>query len=277
MRSAFVSAYTAVLLGMACAGELLAQNTPNFQYIPGSQDPPLLYYKGQSRFSLNAVGTASIRDFWEGPVFGGEFRVAHAPTDRFGLVAGVQHYKLDRIEVSYTFGGPNPIVEEYRYQGTWNLVELGAGRFKKFRGNWIGEVYGLIGYGNTENIFPDGFRTRSNLVSASVQPIIGRASGFFEIAISNRIRFFNLTNIRTTGDPSNYFVDFDLMLMEQGPFLMWEPSLLLRGGWQRVRLSFQTGFSGDILGGTPGRLDLTVGLGLCLWLPGKRTQEVPEP
>jgi hypothetical protein len=258
--------------------EAVGQDAPNLQFVPGLQDCPLLYRKDQARITLSGAATAALDDLGPGPLFGAELRGAYALTDRIGLVGGGYLYHLDRTEVGYTFGGAFPVTTEYRYQGDWRFAEVGAGTFRLFSGNWIGEVYGLVGMGATRNEFPDGYWMSSDMVSLAVQPIIGRASGYLEYAFSSRFRYFDLLGFRSADQPTNYMSDFDWTLVQQGPFLIWEPSLMIRGGWQRTRVTFQVGYCGDVLGTGPMiQADLTLGLGLCLWLPGKRTQEAPEP
>ena len=257
------------ILQMAFSNALHAQLAPNFQYVPGQQDVPLLYRADQARVTLSVGASFNLFEFLEGPVFGGELRGAYALTDRFGVLGGGYAYRLDRVYTSTIYGGASLITQEYRHQGRWDHWELGAGTFKLMANNWIGELYGLVGWGGVRNEFPDGYWLSSRMRSFSVQPIIGRASGFLEYAFSSRFRFFHLDHFEASTVPPGDFREFDTILAGQGPFLMWEPSLTIRGAWKRTRIVFQVGFSGDMYRTTPTRSDLTLGLGLCLWFPGR--------
>jgi len=244
----------------------------HFQYVPGQQGIPLLYRKGQLRADLAVQWCTNTWDItYEMPIRGTAIRAAYAWDDRWGIIGGFDHHSMDVTSQSgiYSSNGSPPRYTYYRDQGRWTYGEIGAGRYRMFARNWIGEVYGLIGYGTTANEWPNGFRTEARQFGLSAQANWGRAVGYFEFAVANRFRFFTLSDIRSSRVLGpNEWLAFELELMGQGPFLTWEPALLIRGGWKHVRFSFQVGFSADVYGTMPERADLNVGLGLNMFLPG---------
>jgi hypothetical protein len=264
-----------VLLHCATAGAW-AQFHP--QYLPGQQLTPLLYGQGQSRISVAAqAGTTTFDALYEEPIRGFHLDAAHALNGRWGLVGALGVHDMDvRTEIRMYYGsGAAPRITTFRDRGRWAYGELGGGQYRIFSGNWIGEVYGLLGYGSTWNEWADGWWTRSRLYGVTAQANIGRASGFFEWAFANRLRYFTISSIQAPFVQPDNWRGFELELMGQGPFLVWEPALVVRGGWKQVRISFQAGFSGDVLGTMPERADLNVGLGLNLFLPGRSPADRP--
>jgi hypothetical protein len=242
------------------------------QYIPGQQVVPMLFGKGMTRLSGVAQGSISAIDFRDAPIGGFHLDGAYALDRCWGLVGSLDLHRMDATTeyATYFSSGAPPRKYTERDQGRWSYGELGAGRYRVFDDNWVGEVYGLFGYGTTWNEWPDGWWTRTRMHGVSAQANIGRVSGFFEWALVNRLRFFTISDIRTGGsldeeDPR----DFELVLTRQGPFLVWEPGVMVRVGWKYVRLTFQAGFSGDVIGTMPERADLNVGLGLSLFLPAR--------
>ncbi len=273
VRTPTIEYWRALILGLRCsigtmslrnaligpiavlfAGTAMGQHI--HEYVPGQQGIPLLYRKGQVRADL--IGQWSERGYriLFTPIRGLAIKAAYAVDDRWGLVGSFDHHRMDLTVAAgrYNSNGSAPVFTYYDYQGNWTYGEIGAGRYRLFANNWIGEVYGLLGYGITENEWPIGSRKHARKFGLSAQANWGRAIGFFEYAIANRLRYLRLSETWSTTRSGVIDVTRGL--------LVWEPALVVRGGWKYVRLSLQAGFSADVVGTIDTRADLNVGLGV---------------
>jgi hypothetical protein len=252
-------------LAFLFAGAAIGQEP--FQYVPGQQCIPLLYAKGQVRTDVAAQRSEIIRRIRRYvPIKGRSIKVAYALDDRWGLVGGFDDHSREVTIASgiYNSNGSPPVITYRHIRGNWTYGEIGAGRYQMFARNWIGEVYGLLGYGVTENVWPIGFRSHNRHYGLSVQANLGRSIGFIELAMGNRLRYLKIREKLSSSTAG--LVD----LQRQGSLLAWEPALMVRGGWKHVRLSFQAGYSAYVTGTTDSQTNLNLGLGLQLFFATKQ-------
>lgn len=129
--------------------------------------------------------------------------------------------------------------------GSGNIAEVGAGYFTKYGNNIIFESYAIFGFGSVENHFPhtanDYPSTKgdisSNLIRFGIQPNIGYKSKHFNIAYSMRVVGLHYTGI--SGDLIFKDVDQVTYLESNRSNFLMEPSLMIEGGFQRLKLQLQ--------------------------------------
>lgn len=196
-------------------------------YAPNSSNVPLLSEAGET--NLTVAGNSDQV----------EFQGAYAVSDHFALMAD---------------GGLFiPGDDENGSGGSGKFLEIGAGYLKPLAGNWVFETYGLAGFGNFENHFrfdsPGPTNPTVGDISASlfrwgVQPNFGYKSRYFSAAISSRL--VNLIYHNIEGDLIFENVDQIEFLSDNKSYLLAEPALTIRGGFEKVKLQLQFGVSYNI-------------------------------
>lgn len=133
--------------------------------------------------------------------------------------------------------------------GSGKLGELGLGYFTSFDEKWVLEVYGLGAIGTVENHMPSTLedypltsgKISSNLLRVGIQPSFGFKSKFFTVALSSRL--VNLSYDKIRGD----LIFNDKMqtdyLRRYSSHVLLEPALTIRGGFERIKLQVQYGYS----------------------------------
>lgn len=192
-------------------------------YTPNTQNVPLISEKGETNLTLSGNGNQV------------EFQGAYGIGENIAIKADGGLF----IPADLDNGNG----------GSGKFLELGAGYFKSVAPNWVYETYGLIGFGSVENHLVsttgDNPQTKgdisASLLRIGIQPNFGYKSKYFSAAISSR--FVNLSYRNIEGDlifegenQSNYLKD------HSSNFLV-EPALTLRGGFEKVKLQVQYGYS----------------------------------
>lgn len=219
---------------------LMAGCNPKF-YSPNTQNVPLISEKGETNLTLS--GNANQV----------EFQGAYGVTDAFAIQAN---------------GGlfiPSDL--ENGNGGSGKFFETGGGYYRPVADNFVFETYGLIGFGNVENHFPNsdgnsnlGGDVSANILRFGIQPNFGYKSKYFSAAVSTRL--VNLMYNNIDGDlifDGENQMDY---LKSNNSNFMFEPALTLRGGFEKLKLQVQFGYSLN-LSNTDFRQDkstLTVGL-----------------
>ncbi|HLV42216.1 MAG TPA: hypothetical protein VKY37_08055 [Brumimicrobium sp.] len=133
--------------------------------------------------------------------------------------------------------------------GSGKFGELGLGYFTSFNEKWVLEIYGLGGIGTVENHMPSTLedypgtngKISSNLLRVGVQPSFGFKSKYFTIALSSRL--VNLSYDKIRGDltyKDELQTDY---LRRNSSHVLLEPALTIRGGFERIKLQAQYGYS----------------------------------
>lgn len=219
----------------------LASCNPKF-YSPNTQNVPLISEKGETNLTLSGNGNQV------------EFQGAYGVSEGFALQAN------GGLFIPPDLDNGNG--------GSGKFIELGAGYFKPLTSNLVFETYALFGMGSFENHFPT---TNSgspltkgdlsgNILRIGIQPNFGYKSNHFSAAISSR--FVNLTYNKIEGDL--IFEDENQLtyLKNNSSNFLIEPALTLRGGFEKLKLQVQYGYSFN-LSNSDFRQDdsfLTVGL-----------------
>ncbi|MDD2983249.1 MAG: hypothetical protein PHQ74_07670 [Crocinitomicaceae bacterium] len=197
-------------------------------YVSNTQNVPLLSEKGEIDLTLAGSGEKV------------EFQGAYAVTEHLGLKANGGLF----IPANLDNGNG----------GSGKFIELGAGYFTKINQseNWIFETYGIVGIGSMENHLPSTLtdyptstgKIAANLLRIGIQPNIGYKTDYFTIALSSR--FVHLSYDKINGDlyfDNKQQTDY---LRDHASNILIEPALTIKGGFERIKLQLQYGYSFNV-------------------------------
>lgn len=206
-------------LVIACG---LVSCSPKF-YTPNTQNVPLISEKGESNLTLSGNGNQV------------EFQGAYGLTNHIAIKANGGLFIPSNLD-----NGNG---------GSGKFLEFGAGYFNPLSEHWVFETYGIAGFGSFENHLPstrDVYPLTNGDISAKlfrvgIQPNFGFKSKYFSAALSSR--FVNLSYSNIKGDliydnesQTNY-------LKNNSYNFLIEPALTIRGGFEKVKLQVQYGYS----------------------------------
>ena len=196
-------------LSSLCAAVLLAGCTPIY-YAPNTLNVPMIRAKGEG------VISGHIGDH-NSPNFQG----AYSPKQNWAIVADgfwASEGSADSIE------------------GSGHLITGGAGYYRPVRTHFMWDTYGILGFGSVRNTFEQS-EVRSSFVRYGFQPSVGYQSKYFDAAVASR--FVGLSYFHTNGsDPVE--VPY---LKNTGTQFLFEPALILRGGYDFLKFQAQYGHS----------------------------------
>lgn len=232
MKYTYVIGLVLIILMTGC--------NPKF-YSPNTQNVPLISEKGETNLTLS--GNANQV----------EFQGAYGVTDAFAL------------QVNGGLFIPSDL--DNGNGGSGKFFEVGGGYYRPVADNFVFETYGLVGFGSVENHFPNsdgnsnlGGDVSANILRIGVQPNFGYKSKYFSAAVSTR-----LVNLMYNNIDGDLIFDgenqMDYLESNKSNFL-FEPALTLRGGFEKLKLQVQFGYSLN-LSNTDFRQDkstLTLGL-----------------
>ena len=203
-------------LFLYAAAIAFASCSPKY-YTPNTQNVPLISEKGETNLTLSGNGNQV------------EFQGAYGITENIAIQANGGLF----IPADLDNGNG----------GSGKFIEVGAGYFKPLTENLIFETYGLLGLGNFENHISDGAGgdISANILRFGVQPSLGYKSKYFSAALSSR--FVNLMYSTVAG---NLIYDGQSQLVylkDNSSNFLVEPALTLRGGFDKVKLQLQYGYS----------------------------------
>lgn len=197
-------------------------------YVANTQNVPLLSERGEIDLNLTGNGDKV------------EFQGAYAVTDHFGLQAN------GGVFIPSNLDNGNG--------GSGKFIELGGGYFTKLNAseNWIFETYGLAGFGTMENHLPSTLedypqttgKINANLLRLGIQPSVGYKTEHFVIALSSR--FVHLSYDKISGNLNYNGKDQSEYLRENSSNVLIEPALTIRGGFEKVKLQLQYGYSFNV-------------------------------
>lgn len=193
------------------------------------QNVPLLQEKGEFTGQLSY---SSSNGAWVANGVG--LQGAYAISDKVGLISSF-----------YSLKGAEDQGDEWEGKGSY--FELGVGLFGGNPEKKLSyEAYAGLGTGSIQNSSNVNFGTSLNLkyLKPFIQPSIGFTTKYFDMALTPRISYLNVTSgddlqLVLDGVPINSgeFVD------EINHKVMFEPGILIRGGFPQAKLEIQYNIS----------------------------------
>ena len=199
-----------------------ASCSPKF-YTPNTQNVPLISEKGETNLTLS--GNANQV----------EFQGAYGITNNIAIKANGGLFIPSNLD-----NGDG---------GSGKFIEFGGGYFKPISEKWVFEAYGIFGFGTFENHFPSTTNDHpltngdisANILRMGVQPNFGFKSKYFSAAVSSRIVNLSYNNIK--GDLIFEDANQPNYLKDNSSNFLIEPALTVRGGFEKVKLQVQYGYS----------------------------------
>ncbi len=195
-------------------------------YSPNTQNVPLISKK--SEINLTVAGN------------GNQFEVqgAYGLTENIAIKANAGYFKPQDLD-----NGNG---------GSGKVFEIGAGYFKALDNNLIFETYAIVGLGSVENHLPPTVavvpqttgKISANITRFGIQPNFGYKMKNFSAAISSR--FINLNYTKIEGDLIFEGVNQATYLKDNSSNFLIEPALTLKGGFEKVKLQLQYGYSFNV-------------------------------
>lgn len=192
------------------------------------QNVPLLQEKGEFSGQIAYSETAGS---WSAS--GVMFQGAYAVSDKVGIISS--YYGMSDVD--------DP---DNEWDGSGSYFELGGGIYggkpeKKF----LYEAYGGIGFGSIRNkslIVPHDY-IDVHYLKPFIQPSFGFSTKYFDMALTPRIAYLGYTSqddylfapSDDPYDPQEFF--------ENSNKVVFEPGILVRGGFPGVKLEIQYNFS----------------------------------
>lgn len=214
----------------------LVSCNPKF-YTPNTQNVPLISEKGETNLTLSGNGNQV------------EFQGAYGVSENIAIKAN---------------GGLFIPVDVNDDGGSGKFLEFGGGYFKPLNNNFVFETYAIIGFGSVENHFPSTSNGKgdisANILRVGIQPNFGYKTKHFSAAVSSR--FVNLSYNKIEGDLIYENVNQSEYLKDNASNFLIEPALTLRGGFEKLKLQVQYGYSFNVSNSAFRQDDqfLTVGL-----------------
>ncbi|HEX8517608.1 MAG TPA: hypothetical protein VF868_15530 [Bacteroidia bacterium] len=204
----------------------LASSCSTNMYVSNTVNAPLLKEKGEVKVNLDNSNA----------------QIAVAVADHWGIMVNGFYKSYEKES------------KDFSHRGT--LGELGFGYFKPFRNNMVFEVYTGLGIGTIDK--KQTYSTSDNTVywasydaqgtKAFLQPGIGYAGRFFDVAFTPRLSFVKYTHFRAFGYTEEQLAE-DYLNNDQltsGIFTFAEPAFTVRGGYKFIKLQAQYGLTMNI-------------------------------
>lgn len=199
-------------------------------YSSVGQNVPLFQEKGE--FS-GQVAYARGLGAWEAEGIG--LQGAYSVSDKVALISNF-----------YTMKGNDPYADD-EWEGSGSYFELGGGIYggdpeKMF----LYEIFAGFGTGSIKNqsLINEGEYINVKYMKPFIQPSVGLSSKYLEIAFTPRIAYLGYTekddfNISNDGVPLNT----NLYFGKNDKQILFEPGLMIRGGFPGVKLELQYNYS----------------------------------
>ena len=198
---------------------------PKF-YTPNTQNVPLISQKGETNLTLSGNGNQV------------EFQGAYGIAEHIAIQAN------GGLFIPKDLDNGNG--------GSGKYIEVGAGYFNEVQPNWVFETYGILGFGDFENHLPSTVidypqstgDISGKIFRVGIQPNFGYKSEYFSAAISSR--FVNLSYNGIEGDLIFEDINLPEYLKENSSNFLIEPALTVRGGFEKIKLQLQYGYSWNV-------------------------------
>lgn len=204
----------------------------HYYYSPNAHNVPLFKEKNEVRLNI----AASTGDEFNGT----ELQAAYSPSNSIGVMANFINAHGGQQNGNGNYG-----------EGT--LAEAGVGYFIPLAENFVFEVYGGGGYGKmshryelvnnapTSSYMPPNATADINMLRGFIQPNLGFATDYFDVAFSARMCLLHYSNI-SAANVANMSSDeqFNLNYINARPTTyVVEPAITLRGGWKYIKVQTQ--------------------------------------
>ncbi len=192
-------------------------------YSPNTQNVPLISEKGETNLTVTGNGNQV------------EFQGAYGIAENIALQVNGGLF----IPADINDGNG----------GSGKFIDIGGGYFNPITENWIFETYGILGVGGFENHLPStkadypltSGDISANILRVGIQPNFGYKSKYFSAAVSSRIVNLFYSNIKGNLMYNNKNQQ-DYLTENSSNFLL-EPAITIRGGFERLKLQLQYGYS----------------------------------
>ncbi|MBP6236010.1 MAG: hypothetical protein KA270_09295 [Saprospiraceae bacterium] len=200
-------------------------------YSPNAQNVPLISAKGEKNISVNAGSSNANNLFNSVSVL--DLQGSYGITNRLAIQLNAGFFNVSKNERG---GG-----------GNGKLFETAIGYYVPVNEHFLFETYALFGFGNFNNIVSGPASNTINenisgsLMRYGIQPDFGYKSKDISVAVSTRLLKLNYFDIsgNLTYEGENQ-VDY---LTQNSSYLLFEPALTLRAGWQAFKIQLQLGNS----------------------------------
>jgi hypothetical protein len=197
----------------------------HYYYAPNTNNVPLFKEKNEGRIQASFASTATQNDIEDANGF--ELQSAYAIGNHTAL-------QFNLFNASET---------EDEGSGSGTYVEAACGYFKPLgvHHHWVFETYGGFGYGGVKNEFGGGVIAKTSILKFFAQPSFGFTSKYFDMAFSSKLSLASLGYISSDISKDTNPLDYDYVesLRRGKSYFLWEPGLMLRGGFKNVKLSLQ--------------------------------------
>jgi hypothetical protein len=213
MKNSFVL-NTIIFFAMAA----LCSSCQHYYYQPSANNVPLFREKNEARIQLQTSSGNYLSGF--------DAQTAYAVGKHTGLQLNFFHTG-DKAE---GFGS-----------GKGDYIEAAAGYFKPLPNNrWIFETYAGIGEGWVTNVYETSASSKFGMTKLFMQPSFGFTSKHFDIALSSKISLADYNLLSSSVNKDDYasdaaYIDF----LNNKSFFLWEPGLMMRGGFEHLKFLLQ--------------------------------------
>ena len=211
-------------------------------YTPNAQNVPLNDEKLEGGANLSFQKGLYSR--------GLNLQTAFSPVNHFGILLNYHYFSATYSYTSSNFftGVSNTDEGEVKR----NFVEMGMGYYIKFQEKFVFEVYGGMGWGNSNfenhgDTYYNINHIRGKLTDNRyfLQPAIGWIlSEHFELAFSNRFCLLNYKDLILRG--GSEINVYELLRVDDNPLFLIEPAVTLRVGGKNIKFQYQFCFSNYI-------------------------------
>jgi hypothetical protein len=204
----------------------------HYYYSPNAHNVPLFKEKNEARLNI----ATSTGDEFRGT----ELQAAYSASNSIAVMANF-------INAS---GGQKDGTGNY---GEGTLAEGGVGYFTPIAENFVFEVYGGAGFGKTSHRFEGGYDPLTGssypatgtadmkLVRGFIQPNLGFATDYFDVAFSARmclLHFSDFSAANTSNISTDEFSNLGYISAHPTTYVV-EPAITLRGGWKYIKVQTQ--------------------------------------
>ena len=208
---------------------ILNTSCVHYYYAPSSNNVPLFKEKGEARIQAQYTSTAGQGD---DAADGFEIQTAYAVSNHTALQLNFFH----AAENDQDYGS-----------GSGNYIEAACGYFNPFGKNkWVFETYAGLGTGSVTNIFKNTInytteQAKTSVTKFFVQPSVGFTTKYFDAALSSKFSLVNLGLNNSTLSEENNQADYAYTesLRNGKSYFFWEPGLMIRGGFEHVKVVIQ--------------------------------------
>jgi hypothetical protein len=148
------------------------------------------------------------------------------------------------LQLNFFYASENE--QEYG-SGSGNYIEAAYGYFKPFaKKRCVFEIYAGVGFGGVNNIFKNTSnyiteQAKTSITKFFVQPSLGFTTKYFDAAFSSKFSLVNLGLKNSTLSKENNEYDYEYVesLRNGKSYFFWEPGLMIRGGFEHVKVVMQ--------------------------------------